>query len=140
MRTDDLTGSALDWAVAIALGIPAEELRLPQYKGDGLFRYMRDEDGNLTGSYMTGPDLLFSRKWEAAGPIIDTLGINLALRYHPDVWDALIKPEYYSTARPHTGVKVEVISTGPTPIVAAMRCYVKAKLGDTVVLPKKLKY
>jgi hypothetical protein len=27
---------------------------------------------------------------------------------------------------------------GPTPLIAAMRCYVEAKLGDEVEIPKEL--
>jgi hypothetical protein len=30
------------------------------------------------------------------------------------------------------------IEYGPTPLIAAMRCYVAAKLGDTVEIPEDL--
>ncbi len=130
VNTNELAGSALDWAVAIATGIPATDLRLPKYKGDGLFRYLRDEDGELTGSYMTGPDLLFSRKWEAGGPIIEREGIAIEMMAYgpPSQWHAAIEwldqPSY--------------TETGPTPLIAAMRCYVASKLGNEIEIPDEL--
>jgi hypothetical protein len=132
MKTRDLIGPALDWAVARAKGIPAEELRLPRYKGEGLFRYQRDEDGNLDGSYVTGPDLLFSRKWEAGGPIIERELISVS-PYDGSgpkhrLWEA------------HTAYNIPMSSaeeiTGPTPLIAAMRCYVSSKFGPDIDIPK----
>ena len=91
---------------------------------------------------MTGPDMLFDRKWEAAGPVIENAGINISLRYGSlppnhvqDTWDAVIKPEFYTSGRPCSGVKSEVMKSGPTPIIAAMRCFVASKLGDEVEIP-----
>jgi hypothetical protein len=33
----------------------------------------------------------------------------------------------------------EQIEYGPTPLIAAMRCYVASKMGDEIDLPKELK-
>ena len=68
IKTQDLTGAALDWAVAMSKGIPAEELYIPKWGSQlppSIYRRCRDWDGNLDASYTSGPDLLFSRKWEA---------------------------------------------------------------------------
>ena len=130
MKTSDLTGSALDWAVARSLGIPAEEIRVNWM---GVFRNLRDEDGNLRDGYMTGPDLLFSRKWEAGGPIIDLERISIRTYAAPGRnWVAFIDCGGSSIS----GAKARQV--GPTALVAAMRCFVASKLGDTVELPKEL--
>lgn len=131
MKTSELVGTALDWAVAIAEGIPVEELKLPQWKGCGLFRYTRDEDGNLDGYYVTGPDLLFSSKWEAGGPImgrIHGLETKSWLESNP-------QSKYEVHIHNHDGNYIEF---GPTLLVAAMRCYVALLLGDEVEIPRSL--
>ena len=33
---------------------------------------------------------------------------------------------------------VDPMATGPTPLIAAMRCYVRAKLGDEINIPEEL--
>ena len=126
IKTQDLTGAALDWAVAISKGIPAEELYIQKWGSrmpSSIYRRNRDEDGNLDGTYTSGPDLLFSRKWEAGGPIIEREGITLRCGLHG--WDAELE-------------EFDAISHGPTPLVAAMRCYCSYKLGDEVEVPNEL--
>lgn len=119
MKTSELSGAALNWVVAKCEGT------LGRGDVDTFLDYVDAEYS-------------YSTNWALAGPIIERMGINITLRYHPDTWDALIKPEFYSSALPHTGVKKEVIVTGPTPLIAAMRAYVKAKLGDEIDLPEEL--
>lgn len=128
MRTSELTGIALDWAVAVAKGIPKEELKPPSWKGDNLFRWMRDDEGKLEDSYQTGPDLLFSVKWEAGGPIITKEKISVTVE-HSGIWLAFINQNYANERR--------FVQSGPTPLIAAMRCYVAYKLGDKVNVPKE---
>lgn len=125
IKTKDLTGAALDWAVARAKGIPAEELYVQNWgsAGKSIYRRNRDEDGNLDGSYTTGPDLLFSHKWEAGGQIIEREGISI-YRMTSD-WSAAYNPS-------------GAAQDGPTPLIAAMRCLVAAKLGDEVEVPDEL--
>ena len=58
MKTSELTGAALDWAVATCEGIPAEELYIQKWGSrlpPSIYRRNRDEDGKLDGSYTTGP-------------------------------------------------------------------------------------
>ena len=158
MKTSALTGSALDWAVARSLGIPAEELRVSWM---GIFRLLRDKDGKLNGMYQTGPDLLFSRKWEAAGPIIDREDISVfrlddenlvdeqgfCTNERRPVWGAVIGA-HHSAEQSRNGygdpcglvyeMDANCAVEGPTALIAAMRCFVASKLGDTVELPKEL--
>jgi hypothetical protein len=99
MKTNKLTGIALDWAVAKCEGFPVR---------DGF-------DDNC-------PE--YSTNWAQGGPIIEREMIS--------VWpwdDVTWKAEeaiVFETAR------------GPTPLIAAMRCYVAAKLGDDIEIPEEL--
>lgn len=98
MNTNELTGAALDWAVAKSQG----------------------NTGNFTiDGYSPSTD------WSQGGPIIERECITLRC-YTDALWDASIG-------------RLDYVSDGPTPLIAAMRCYVASKLGDTVDLPEGLK-
>ena len=60
--------------------------------------------------------------WAQGGPIIEREGINLNrvsdYRMKKELWEAMITASY--------------MEDGPTPLIAAMRCYVASKLGDEV--------
>jgi Protein of unknown function (DUF2591) len=123
MKTRNLTGAALDWAVA---------------KCEGELWLYEDVTKPCPGA-------MYSTDWAQGGPIIERVGINVSLRYASrapnhvqDTWDALIKPEFYSTGRPESGIKKEVFVTGPSPLIAAMRCHVASQLGDEITLPQEL--
>lgn len=58
--------------------------------------------------------------WSQGGPIIEREGMTL-IRY----------PGW-------TAVAGDVQASGPTLLIAAMRCYVASKLGDTVDIPEEL--
>ena len=87
-------------------------------------------------------ELAFSTQWEHGGPIIERENITVrpifrAERtehgsdiYRHDGWAAHIEPNaFWVTPQPFSG---------PTPLIAAMRCYVASKLGDEVDTPKEL--
>ena len=63
--------------------------------------------------------------WAQAGPIIDREGIWL---------------EHHIAAKVHGAHKGDAVwfHKGPTPLIAAMRCYVASKLGDEVEIPEEL--
>lgn len=105
METSELTGCALDWAVAKCEGIAWEQ-------------------GDLDAREY-GPGFKPSTDWTHGGPIIEREGIELFRNKERDRW--------YGTQ--YGGPK----SYGPTPLVAAMRCYVASKMGDEVELPEELK-
>ena len=98
MKTSELTGAALDWAVAKAIG---------EYKPVAVPHYSTD--------------------WTQGGPIIEREKIDVAT-YRGD-WRA---------ARHVGSVPTPTYGYGPTPLIAAMRCYVASVLGDDVELPKEL--
>lgn len=69
----------------------------------------------------------YSTDWAQGGPIIERWVSDLSQRGE---WYAQIQindvPEYAK-------------ASGPTPLIAAMRCYVASKLGDEVEIPDELK-
>lgn len=137
LKTNELTGATLDWAVCMAIGVKPENIYISNLGRShvSLYTRLRDDDGELTGSYMTGPDLLFSRKWESGGPIIEREKIATSFCEAPntlggDCWIATY-PAY--PAR-----EGAVWTEGPTPLIAAMRCFVANKLGDEIDVPEEL--
>lgn len=131
IKTTDLKGSALNWAVA----------KLENVKGeirDGFFSEQRRWGGDYNG-YDYWQPVSFSQ-WDRIGPIITRYGIGISLRYHgfPDVWDAIIKPEHYASGRPNSGVKREVIASGCDPQEAACRCFILACGVEELDVPDEL--
>lgn len=131
IKTSELTRAALNWAVCIANGLKPEDIYIQRWGKlpASLYRRNRDEDGDLDGTYTTGPDLLFSEKWEAGGPIIERERICLRDTGEDGdlMWEADDQRDENGKFR------------GPTPLIAAMRCYVASKLGDEVDVPEELK-
>ena len=116
MKTSELTGAALDWAVAKCENVEPDENNKPIWFGDG------DERVEYTPS----------TNWAQGGPIIERE--RIAIAYEPSLiyddscrWKALC-------AMSDKGHEY-----GPTPLIAAMRCYVASKLGDDIDLPEELK-
>lgn len=109
MKTSELQGAALDWAVSKCEGDTGNI-------NEWLYVYT---DG-------TG-DEHYSTDWAQGGPIIDRTGICLSSD-HEDAGDGWIAymPERGSCIR------------GDTALIAAMRCYVASKLRDEVEIPEEL--
>ncbi len=106
MKTSELTGAALDWAVAKCEGRAFEAVEsFMTYHDDGEMHYSTD--------------------WSQGGPIIEREGIRLHRSMTGQWWAG---PE----SDPHRPVD------GPTPLIAAMRCYVASRLGDTSDIPEEL--
>jgi len=131
MKTSELTGIALDWAVAKCEGVNEEAFRL---------YYMPTEPSDLdTNGY---PEFHYSTIWAQGGPIIERENITVRPVFHAertesgtdiyrqDGWAAHIEPKaFWVTPRPFTG---------PTPLIAAMRCYVMSRFGDEIEIPQEL--
>jgi hypothetical protein len=110
MKTSELTGAALDWAVAIC-------------------------EHNV-GWEPEGEDRdFYSTDWGQGGPIIERE--FLELRPGSFIGSKDCPRIFAAWAQNQRGGKT-VSATGPTQLIAAMRCYVASKLGDTVDIPEEL--
>ena len=113
MKTSELTRAALDWAVAQCEG-PHSVASC--YYDDDVPLYLDEAEVPLWAP---------STDWAQGGPIIEREG----LRLHRGVTGAWWAGSEESPQHP---------LPGPTPLIAAMRCYVASKLGDTVDIPEEL--
>jgi hypothetical protein len=113
-NTSTLTGALLDAAVSKAEGQEPEIVPYRVSGGMGI-TFVRDEPVCQVGAQHFEP----SSRWEHGGPIIERELLSL----HPtnEGWCAFVGLHDHE-------------HTGPTPLVAAMRAYVAAKLGDEVEL------
>jgi len=136
VKTAELIGPALDWAVAVALGWQMR--RVP-----------KDIDGNHGGEVLAPQDLsrdfqypprgaipvgYFLRRWSAdwsqGGPLIEKYAVKI--EHFPG-----------ETIASKANARVAMNSTaywqsGPTPLVALCRAIVSANLGDVVSVPAEL--
>jgi hypothetical protein len=122
IKTSELTGAALDWAVA-----KAEGLRVA-YIDDGITQCLLQIDG---GRYAPSTD------WSQGGPFIEREKISVALGENETEWEAVTEAALGSMFG--TRLCGEHWHHGPTPLIAAMRCFVASKLGDEIELPEELK-
>jgi hypothetical protein len=129
-RTDELDGRLLDVAVALALGMTTR-IRggdgLPVFKGaqvpDGIDLGVAREDDEF------GDDFEPSRRWDHGGPLIEREKIELEYDGLTEDWRA-VHPKHYS------GKLTSFASAhGDTARIAAMRAFVKARLGEEIELP-----
>ena len=72
----------------------------------------------------------YSSKWEHGGPIIEREGGTL--------WSTNSSGWRYKWPYNHANDMEGPSMSGPTPLIAAMRCYVAAALGDEVDVPEEL--
>jgi hypothetical protein len=108
IKTPDLIAPALDWAVSQCVGIVWEQ-------------------GDLDAGHY-GPGFAPSSLWSNGGPIIEREKITIDGKAILGQWMAVIcVPDEEPWEM-----------RGPTPLIAAMRCYVAAKLGDEVEVPDEL--
>ena len=68
-----------------------------------------------------------STNWSQGGPVIEREGMLIRPQPGYNLWEAW-----------KHGADEGHFSVGPTPLVAAMRCYVASKLGDEVEIPEEL--
>jgi len=108
VKTSELEGKLLNQAVAYCV---EQSKKFPMFF---------DGEPMSKGDYITD--------WALAGPIIERECIAISCLhitgYTPNTWTAR-HPQRFS-------------AEGPTPLIAAMRCYVASKLGDEVEVPDEL--
>ena len=127
MKTAELTGDALVCAVAMCEGytdlhkIPDRWPHEPQWA-----MMPPNREYGVMELWEIGSD----RDWGFFGPIIEREEITVC--WQGAIWvgskfNVRVTDEY------------EFHQTGPTPLTAAMRCYVASKLGEEVEIPDELK-
>ena len=128
IQTKDLTGAALDWAVAKCEGM--------QLHRNALLDGQVKEGWWVSGYYMDPNNwiplslLNFSTNWAQSGPIIEREGITVSKE--DGGWSAYFRDNLFNDDGS------EHWQTGPTPLIAAMRCFVASKLGAEVEVPEEL--
>ena len=115
IKTSELIGPALDWAVSYAQG------RTPTLNMNSHGRVWHGWWLATGGEYERMPN--YSNDWAHGGPIIEREGISI-YRMTSD-WSAAYNPS-------------GATQDGPTPLIAAMRCYVSNCLGSEVEVPEEL--
>jgi hypothetical protein len=113
MRTSELSGAALDWAVAKC------------EPDDKLVIYFDETTGESLchDDWPDNQEFKPSTDWAQGGPIIERE--RIAVWFSKGDWKSQLRD---TSAKMH----------GPTPLIAAMRCYVASKLGDEVQIPEGL--
>jgi len=74
----------------------------------------------------------YSTDWAQGGPIIEREIISVS---HDTAGQTI---EWAAWTPAPIRDEAEAFGYGPTPLIAAMRCYVASKLGDEVEIPKEL--
>lgn len=136
IKTSELTGAALDWAVAIAEGWTITSVPKDidgNYAGEVLVPHGYSEEFKFTPRGEVPINYFVSRRkwssdWSQGGPLIEkyTIGLNL----HWGEWGAWIRGTCYESNDPD--------AYAATPLIAACRAIVAAKLGDEVDIPEDL--
>jgi hypothetical protein len=111
MKTSELSGAALDWAVAKCEGLEMEGYYGPFEGGWDLSDYP------------------YSTDWAHGGPIIEREFITIDQKER-SICACIDAPDGHECN--------DIWANGPTPLIAAMRCYVASVLGNEVELPEEL--
>ena len=111
MNVNELTGSKLDWAVSKCDNTVWDD---PEVE---LYLFLKNHDNGFH---------YYSTNWAQGGPIIEREKIG--------VWPPDSEHPHWTAGK--AGVMQAI--TGPALLIAAMRCYVASKLGDTVDIPEEL--
>ena len=130
MRVSELTGHALNWAVAMAEGDKVFRPKLGRPDDWDKEAYCERGEDDRWVVRVENPNLAWfvdwtynpSASWMQGGPIIGRERINLWNEGYE--WEASLYGKH--------------IVWGETALIAAMRCYVASKLGDEVEIPAEL--
>ena len=123
IKTSELQGAALDWAVAQAMG-----MKIYRSKSG---RWMTANYGDFNPRH-GAPWFEPTTSWAQGGPIIEREKIGL-FKGNP-----LYFPEGNENGDYYEDLWIAGKYHGQTPLIAAMRCYVASKLGDEVEVPNEL--
>jgi hypothetical protein len=127
VKVNDATLIQLNWMVAKCKGFIKNETWFDHRVGRHFIRVVKNHSFEDHVYWEPSTD------WSQGGPIIEREGIGLLKvenRLPHQQWDAGETDEFPNT--------LWAVVSGPTPLIAAMRCYVASKLGDEVDVPEEL--
>ena len=138
IKTNELTGAALDLAVAMAIGCEvvfihehfSQIARLSGWSEGKIAEYLAKMDNYPCSLDRVGnprPIPSYSTDYSRGCPIIDQEKIDTK-------WDRVV---WLANSR-WVQDEERVYMYGPTRLIAAMRCYVASRLGDEVEVPDEL--
>lgn len=123
IKTADLIGPALDWAVAIVEGLTEENA----WTTIEIFKATR-----AGGLYW------YSTDWSQGGPLVERECIGIEKHRLDGPWQWAACDWHSVVVQGYTCLERSKYIYGPTPLIAAMRCVVAANLGDEVDIPEEL--
>ena len=118
IKTSELTDAALDWAV--------QEIEYQRMVAEGEHVKQWALDDHRAGASINP----YSTDWLWGGTLIDSM-----------VREGLRLTGYKSLPTDPTSCQAQIgniVTGGPTPLIAAMRCFCCSKLGGTVEVPDEL--
>jgi hypothetical protein len=123
--TADLSGPALNWAVAKETD--ASQVKVVEW-GDGntVSCVYQLADGGCWANHYSP-----STEWDQGGALIHRYGCDLNCVASANCWESACWDDDLPTPDLH-------LMEGETPLIAACRAIVAAKLGDTVQVPAEL--
>ena len=128
VKVVEATERQLDWLVAYAQG------RTPTLNMNSHGRVWHGWWLATGGEYERMPN--YSNDWAQGGPIIEREGLCVGRKQQCDTaYCPINDPTVDCWARTPNGGH---LSYGPTPLIAALRCYVAGKLGESVEVPEEL--
>ena len=89
-----------------------------------------DQAASVADGCAPGVVLPYSSSWEWGGPIIERERISLLAERHMKEWLAVV-----GGSQTYDGFEGDFEVPGSTPLIAAMRAFVRMKLGEEVELP-----
>lgn len=122
IKVSEATGPVLDWMVGMALWGEVEIATFGPLFGKG-----------HKAPCIKGRTLLFDphSDWRQGGPIIEREEMTLK----PE-WDG--EKAYWTAISITRFEHYRAVQSGPTLLIAAMRCFVASKLGEAVEVPEEL--
>ena len=126
IKVSEAAGPVLDHMVHIVIGLTIRE----DFKYGRMYYRPQTKPDEVAWENVPLP---YSTDWSQGGPIIEREGIDIYHREASTLWSAAIWRDL-----PGGGQLMCKQRDCPTPLIAAMRCFVASKLGDEVEVSDEL--
>lgn len=128
IKVSEASGPVLDWLVATAEGhrisLSRNWYSAQDEESFSMKMSWKRDDAPDSVHWWAGQRYSPSTDWSQGGPIIERERIDCDYKFYPEGWEC-------RNGR-------NAFARGPTPLIAAMRCFCTAKLGDHVDVPEEL--